>query len=304
MRLLFLLTIIFHSISSAQNVGIGTSSPAEKLDVNGNIKISGAINANGNTGQPGQVIARNSSGSMEWRSLASTEDTLAVYTATTTGAIQTFTVPSGVTKIAVEAWGGGGAGGTASPGFTGGCGGGGGGGYIKAYFSVTPNSTVNIIVGLGATATVAASASSVTASGTTISALPGTDSKFKTGFLMDTFFLGRGGHYTVSNGAFRNFSFAKGGDAEPVIYKAFPYIKLDSSVDYANDFTWGKGGNAGNSNATGGTGGQSAGGAFVIFGGALYHYSQGTPGGIPGGGGGGDRARVNNGGDGLVIIHF
>lgn len=38
------------------NVGIGTTTPTEKLDLNGNLKISGNLNFNGMTGLPGQVL--------------------------------------------------------------------------------------------------------------------------------------------------------------------------------------------------------------------------------------------------------
>ncbi|MEQ1935687.1 MAG: hypothetical protein ABL962_17660 [Fimbriimonadaceae bacterium] len=38
------------------NVGIGTTNPAEKLDVNGNINLNGTIKVNGQDGQAGQVV--------------------------------------------------------------------------------------------------------------------------------------------------------------------------------------------------------------------------------------------------------
>jgi hypothetical protein len=59
----------------------------------------------------------------------------------------TFTVPSGVTNILVEAWGGGGgAGGSVSENiFTGG----GGGAYVRAVVPVTPEEVFTIQVGFG-----------------------------------------------------------------------------------------------------------------------------------------------------------
>jgi hypothetical protein len=63
----------------------------------------------------------------------------------------TFTVPSSVTQIIIEAWGaGGGGGGSCSPNAAGAVGGGGGGGaYIKKSISVIPGQTYTITIGQG-----------------------------------------------------------------------------------------------------------------------------------------------------------
>lgn len=70
----------------------------------------------------------------------------------------TFTVPAGVTFIAVDVWGAGGAGGTggASQNYTGywtytAGGGGASGGYAKSFFTVTPGRTYSVVVGAGGT---------------------------------------------------------------------------------------------------------------------------------------------------------
>lgn len=39
--------ILFSFTSAAQNVGVGITNPAERLDVNGNINVTGTIKANG-----------------------------------------------------------------------------------------------------------------------------------------------------------------------------------------------------------------------------------------------------------------
>jgi hypothetical protein len=57
----------------------------------------------------------------------------------------TFTVPAGVSRVLVEAWGGGGAGGN-GPNFGGG---GGGGGYVRAVVAVNPGQAVLVTVGQG-----------------------------------------------------------------------------------------------------------------------------------------------------------
>src|SRR6185295_15718229 len=48
------------------NIGIGNTNPLNKLDVTGNINVTGTIKANGVTGQPGQVLGVTESGNMSW----------------------------------------------------------------------------------------------------------------------------------------------------------------------------------------------------------------------------------------------
>jgi hypothetical protein len=58
---LILAFIIIKGIA-AQNVGVGTSTPSQKLDVNGNLKISGAIMPGGLAGTAGQLMVSNGNG--------------------------------------------------------------------------------------------------------------------------------------------------------------------------------------------------------------------------------------------------
>jgi hypothetical protein len=56
--------------SLAQNVGIGTTTPTERLQVNGNLRLSGEIKPGGTAGQAGQVLQSNGNGTMQWNTLS------------------------------------------------------------------------------------------------------------------------------------------------------------------------------------------------------------------------------------------
>jgi len=148
---------------SAQNVGVGTTTPAERLDVNGNINVTGTIKANGVDGQPNQALMKNAAGVLAWGDLCDFKSM-----ATFMVGPGTWTVPASVTKIMVEAWGAGGGGSN--------IGGGGGGGYVRAIFTVTPGDIISYAIGAGgdgmngALFGVAGGASTVTVGGYTVTA--------------------------------------------------------------------------------------------------------------------------------------
>ena len=52
------------------HIGIGTSSPAYPLDVNGNMNISGGLRANGSSGTSGQVLTSSGGGAMSWSTVS------------------------------------------------------------------------------------------------------------------------------------------------------------------------------------------------------------------------------------------
>ena len=57
-----LLALPFCTAMLAQNVGIGTAAPAQKLHVNGNLRFDGALMPNGNAGATGQVLISQGAG--------------------------------------------------------------------------------------------------------------------------------------------------------------------------------------------------------------------------------------------------
>lgn len=119
------------------NVGINNINPSDRLDVNGNINVTGTIKANGVDGTANQVLMKNSSGSLAWGDMCSYKNFKGFINTTAT----VWTVPANVTRVTVEAWGAGG-GGSKS-------GGGAGGGYIIAQLDVQPGNTLTITCGAG-----------------------------------------------------------------------------------------------------------------------------------------------------------
>lgn len=120
----------------SQNIGINTSTPSESLDVYGNINLTGSIKANGADGSPGQLLGKNSAGNLAWLSVGDLKNFQVITKTTTTS----WTVPAGVTKLIIEAWGAGGGGSKA--------GGGAAGNYFIASATVVPGDVITIKCGL------------------------------------------------------------------------------------------------------------------------------------------------------------
>ncbi len=134
--IIFLLAGTSISALFAQNVGIGTNTPSQPLDVNGNVNISGNLLANGNTGPAGSVLMSTGTG-LTWGSSAGYKFSKMFFTAGS----GSWTVPAGVTEIMVEAWGAG-SGYADRMGGTSGC-------YASTVQAVTAGSNIAFTIGIG-----------------------------------------------------------------------------------------------------------------------------------------------------------
>ena len=140
--LVYLLAIAIQT--QAQNVGIGNPTPTEKLDVTGNINVTGTIKANGVDGTAGQVLMKNQLGILTW-SDGNEYKNFQMFNYTTAGSYQQFTIPAGVTKVKVQAWGGGGWADSFES-FPYANAGGSGGGYAEGVLTVSPGTILFVRV--------------------------------------------------------------------------------------------------------------------------------------------------------------
>jgi hypothetical protein len=127
--------------------------PQISVDQRNNLTVGGSAQVGNNTSSCTSVNA----GSIRWTGTefdgcnGTNWQSLSIQQGTNIAAFKnpgtyTWTVPSGVTRIEIEVWGGGG-------GASGGIGGtGGGGGYADGFYAVTPNSTYSVMVGAGGVA--------------------------------------------------------------------------------------------------------------------------------------------------------
>jgi len=210
---------------AAQNVGIGTTTPTQKLDVAGNVNISGTIMANGTSGTPGQVLTSTSSG-LTWSSIAGSMGYKKCVMFFDYAGSASWTVPSGVSEVMVELWGGG-SGGTTNVG-------GSSGTYARCVKSVVSGEVINFTIGDGS-----AGATQTTDDGGT------TTINFSTGFINAP----GGGGITVngykgtprilpSYGSIGNAYFMRGNVGEPNINT----YGMKNSTTYVETIQYGIGG--------------------------------------------------------------
>ncbi len=284
-------SLLFLQTTFGQNVGVGENNPQHKLDVNGDINLTGDLRANGVAGTQNQMLVSSGNGHILWMDIGQFQNH---ETFSTVGS-GTWTVPAGVTKIMVEAWGGGGGGSCQ--------GGGGGGGYICAWFTVVPNSTVSFTVGDNGVGTNCVGTVSnhgentaVTVGAVTVRGLGGQGSYSYGG----GYFLGRGGAFSVSGSSFRNWRGIAGEDGTPNLSD---YINPSSGV-YWEQIAGGSGGNGGNSTNT-----KAYGGKILLNGTTVLKYVTGGVAKQPGGGGYGNSDHNTNyygssGADGMLVINY
>lgn len=178
----------------------------------------------------------------------------------------TFTVPTNVTRIKVEIWGGGGGGGNGSSSYPGG--GGGAGGYIFNVFNVTPGTSYTVTIGSGGNA-----------------GASGTSSSF--GALMSA----AGGHAGSAGGSGGSGAGGSGGTTSGGVGPL-----VGSAGDGGSTFTGAGGNGASAAGDLGGSGGWGDAGSPP--GNNSNGNGAGGGGGAAGGGGGG------TGGGGLVVVYY
>lgn len=300
-------------------VGVGNTNPLAKLDVAGGVKVqdtlyvAGDINlgnnlkVDNNAGTPGQILGVNESGSTSWMDMCNYDNVASFYY---TGRDTIWTIPAGVTKIMVEAWGGGGGGtnGNNGSGSLDRGNGGGGGGYCRAYFKNVPNQTVTISIGNGGNGgdedAGGFSQSGNTGSPTTISCA--SKSISAAGGDGSTFQTPANGGAATGSAQTSDFGwyFVRGqsGGLKTIRFDQYGTTSFAEIIEYGN------GGDAGNTTNTGSSGGRinkDRGTGNQID---LYRRYPSHPQ-VPGGGGGGgfitpSLSGARNGASGMVIIHY
>jgi hypothetical protein len=233
-----LIICLFYGSVAAQKVGVNKSNPIATLDVAGSINTDSILTVKGQVGQEGQVLMAMADNQMAWQ------------TPNFPGADQfkywryylsngTFTIPEGVSRIFVEAWGGGG-GGILNMG-------GGSGGYAAGYFNVNAGQEINIVIGAGGAGAENLSSQSadggntiVTMLSNSITAQGGKGAIYAlTEELVNTISGGLGGGYSFQGPATR---MQYGANGLPGISSSKKIFKSGAIGDYV-DYTYGAGGN-------------------------------------------------------------
>lgn len=258
------------------NTGLGVSNPDDKLAVEGDVNIDGAIKASGVNGTPGQMLVTGSNGNIEWASPCNYNR----FQGFPAPGVINWDVPADVTELLIEAWGAGG-GGAAG-------GGGGAGGYSKAIFLVVPGETLVLTVGAGGDGVLNGANSNATDGGTssviganiTIAAFGGEGST--------TSSPGAGGAYSIGTAL---SSTAKIGESG-FFNVSTPFFDLWTKL------TFGNGGQSPCSEKNYGHG------ELRLTKSTSTQVEPGSSGTSPGGGGGGGGQFGHKGGDGFIILHW
>lgn len=276
--ILIVLTCSFSAES--QNVGINKTNPAQSLDVNGNVNVDGKIVVNGVEGTAGQVLQTTSLGATSWVDMSSYTK-LSSYTQN-----GSFTVPAGVTKIFIEAWGAGG-GGSSS-------GGGAGGAYTISTQNVTPGQTLTILTGIGGdNATVFGGAASNGTNTSISGSAPFSSFSVYGGRGADAIRPGYSPHFLTSGASYKQYP-GQAGDAN-----TFTYTQKNSTT-YVIIRKYGDGGASG-PDFTKRSQGETE--SFNESSNGTIEYNVTTFAPFPGGGGGGGFTG-EDGADGMLVIWY
>jgi hypothetical protein len=274
-------------------VGIANPAPEYPLDVNGDINTTGALRVNGNAGTNGQVLKSNGNGTMNWDNPCGYNNFVTLVSISSS----TWTVPAGVTRILIEAWGAGGGGNILA--------GGGGGSYIKAHFTVNPGDVVNYSTGDGGGGAVSATATGGTSTvcivgSATITAGGGSGALFLSATNGQG---GVGGGFSTSAG-FNNYRGLVGGSGKSTERS---YYQFNATTFYES----GKAGRGGNAPENPDSGGDGQTYVYNTTGSTLvFRNGNSSTGKLPGGGGasglqyGTTTIGGGNGADGIIIIHY
>lgn len=248
------------ALVAGANIGITNSWPNQTIAFSGTLPVaSGGTNATATptagavaygtgsayafsaSGTAGQVLTSSGSSAPTWGTpTVVSQPNCTVYTSGT----NTFTVPTGITKIMVEVWGGGG--GAAIGQF-----GGGGGGYSKGILTVTPGNTITATVGAGGTGGQAYGNDGVAGGTSTFSSLSATGGAGTTA----SFGSGNGG--VGSGGSILNLRGSKGNTVGTVgIGGVAPYSGAYTLETGQGQGPGGGGFASGNVSGTSGTAGQ------------------------------------------------
>jgi hypothetical protein len=300
-KLLFLYTSLFFVITTrAQNVGIGTNTPVEKLDVNGNLNIRSQLKLNGDSGKVNQVLMKNTSNNLVWGDLSQYTN-IAVFDcpniASSAGASncsQGWTVPTGVTRVLIECWGGGG----------GGCsmGAGGGGGYISCILTTVPGNLITFTIGAGgvygtsSTYGILGGNTSFSYGGANYAANGGAGGNYGDPFATNVLSVSvaNGGSYSSTSGTYNFLGFY----GQPGGYSKLSFMQT-GATEFAKVVQYGDGGDAAMLPGSGGKGGYRISSATYL---ETSYAVQQAP--LPGGGGAADYGFGWSGRGGRVIIHW
>ena len=292
--LIFLATTGYSTLFGQNRVGIGTSTPLELLDVNGNVNLRGKIKLNNVEGDPGSVLSVGQDGNPTWSPASEFTTFMASYSNSIT-----INIPSSAKRVMIEAWGAGGGGAQG--------GGGASGHYAMGIFDITTTTALTITIGeTGAGATTytgtAENGGATTVTGTGISVTAGGGrgaNQYFGGLLPNNGAMAS----SVTGSALKRSMVINGENGHPTTQ----YTNQVSSTVWHTHVQFGRGGHPPMGIGQGGHGSFRIHNQTSAGDGTALKLYQGGYAGIAGGGGGGQRLGYGwgwDGGKGYVIIRY